>query len=62
MPQFRILFYANYTILVTQSGGVAQLPPLNIPLSLDTKIRDSCSRIKISAGIFDPYYYLLDQL
>ena len=29
MPQFRILFYANYTILATQRGGgtMAQCPP-----------------------------------
>ena len=28
MPQFRILFYANYTILATQRGGaMAKSPP-----------------------------------
>ena len=34
MPQFCILFYANYSILVTQRGkGMAQWPaPLNTPL------------------------------
>ena len=33
MPQFRILFYAIYTILVTQRGAMAQCP-LNTPLDL----------------------------
>ena len=32
MPQFCILFYANYTILATQRGAMAQCPPLNTPL------------------------------
>ena len=32
MPQFCILFYANFTILATQRGGMAQWPPLNTPL------------------------------
>ena len=32
MPQFCILFYANYTILATQRGGHGQMPPLNTPL------------------------------
>ena len=27
MPQFCILFYANYIILATQRGGMAQWPP-----------------------------------
>ena len=35
MPQFRILFYANYTILVTQRGGMVPCPfPLNTPLEV----------------------------
>ena len=33
MPQFCILFYANYTILATQrGGGHGPMPPLNTPL------------------------------
>ena len=33
MPQFCILFYADYTILATQKGGpLAPCPPLNTPL------------------------------
>ena len=33
MPQFCMLFYANYTIVATQRGGsMAQCPPLNTPL------------------------------
>ena len=32
-PQFRILFYAIYTILVTQRGG-GMAHPLNTPLTL----------------------------
>ena len=32
MPQFCILFYANYTIMATQRGAMAQCPPLNAPL------------------------------
>ena len=32
MPQFCILFYANYTILATQRGGHGPVPPLNTPL------------------------------
>ena len=35
MPQFRILFYANYTILATQRGGRGPMPPLNTPLGAD---------------------------
>ena len=27
IPQFCILIYANYTILATQRGGMAQCPP-----------------------------------
>ena len=27
MPQFYILFYANYTILATQGGAMDQWPP-----------------------------------
>ena len=36
MPQFCVLFYANYTILVTQRGGHGTIapPPLNTPLDL----------------------------
>ena len=36
MPQFCILFYAKYTILATQKGAMAQWPPLNTPLSVDS--------------------------
>ena len=37
MPQFCMLFYAKYTILVTQKGGHGPMPPpLNTPL-LKTK-------------------------
>ena len=32
MPEFCILFYANYTILATQRGAMAKWPPLNTPL------------------------------
>ena len=32
MPQFCILIYANYTILATQRGAIAQWPPLNTSL------------------------------
>ena len=35
MPQFRILFYANYTILMTQKGCHGQMGPLNTPLALN---------------------------
>ena len=31
MPQFYIIFYANFTILAVKRGGMA--PPLNTPLS-----------------------------
>ena len=35
MPQFYMLFYANYTILATQrEGAMAPWPPLNTPLSV----------------------------
>ena len=34
MPQFCIVFYANYTILVTQRGAMAQCPPLYTPLRI----------------------------
>ena len=37
MPQFCILFYANYTILVTQRGGPwPNDPPLNAEVALRT--------------------------
>ena len=32
MPHFRILFYANYTILANQRGAMAPWPPPNTPL------------------------------
>ena len=32
MTHFCILFYANYTILATRSGGHGPMPPLNTPL------------------------------
>ena len=32
MPQFCILFHANYTILATQRGGPWHQAPLNTPL------------------------------
>ena len=32
MPQFFILFYANYTIQANQTGGYGTMPPLNTPL------------------------------
>ena len=34
IPQFCILFYANYTILATQRGGHGIMPPLNTPLRI----------------------------
>ena len=39
MPQFCILFYANYTILATQRGAMAQWPPPKYaPVQQGTKI------------------------
>ena len=39
MPQFCILFYANYTILATQrGGGNGPMPPLNTPLFTTKKL------------------------
>ena len=32
MPQFYIMFYANFTILATQIGGHGTMPLLNTPL------------------------------
>ena len=32
MPQFGILFYANYTTLATHRGAMVPCPPLNMPL------------------------------
>ena len=37
MPQFCILLYANYTILATQRGGMAQCPPPYIRPCLQLK-------------------------
>ena len=48
MPQFSVLFYANYTILATQRGGMAPCPPLNTPLP-KTK---STSQARIKPEIF----------
>ena len=40
MPQFCILFYANYTILATQKGGHGTMPPLKYaPAYRDSEIR-----------------------
>ena len=37
MPQFYVLFYANYTVLASQRGGHGTIdPPLNTPLLLFT--------------------------
>ena len=32
MPQFYVLFYANYTILTTQRGGMVPSPPKYAPV------------------------------
>ena len=39
MPQYCILFYANYTILATQKVAMAQWPPLNTPLLMTSQMR-----------------------
>ena len=41
MPQFCILFYADYTILTTQRGGMAQCSPKYAPVYSTIKIKTS---------------------
>ena len=43
MPKICILFYANYTILETQTGGHGTMPPLKTPLDTNIFAADKLS-------------------